>query len=252
MQSAPEIPSVIGRLLAELSWAGSTIREYRNGGRGFENVLTAEALQALDLLPRAHFLGQVIARVCGADEARQALLQEVESARFTLLPGNHYLRPSAPNHQTKIAVQPDAILESASTYAVIEAKRLRRGSFQPKQLAREFVLALQRAGDRRPLLLLLLPEPPPVPVRGHGRQSIADAISLHIEEVLGATDDAYGSKASMFQHVEHVVCWITWQNLLAALSDQLKCFESQDPSLQSSLRRIVGTVQAAIEWHGDG
>ena len=44
--------SVLGRLLEELSWAGNTIRNYREGGRGYENVLTAEALQGLDFLPR--------------------------------------------------------------------------------------------------------------------------------------------------------------------------------------------------------
>ncbi|MBD2648195.1 hypothetical protein H6G92_18560, partial [Nostoc foliaceum FACHB-393] len=43
---------VIGRLLQELSWVGSTIKEYRDGGRGFENVLTAEVFLALDFLPR--------------------------------------------------------------------------------------------------------------------------------------------------------------------------------------------------------
>lgn len=251
MDTEPQIPSVIGRLVAELSWAGSTIRDYRNGGRGFENVLTAEALQALDLLPRAQFLGQVLSRAHGADEALQVLIQEVESASFTLLPGNHYLRPSGATHQTKVAVQPDGTIESANAYAIVEAKRLRRGSFQPKQLAREFVLAHKRAGAKRPLLLLLLPEPPPVPVSGHGRQSISDAISLHIDEVLSETDDVKDSKASVLQRIEQVACWITWHELLAVLSDQLKCFESHDPSVKASLGRIVGTVQAAIDWHGD-
>ena len=37
----------------------------------------------------------VVARLQGADVARQALIKEVESANFTLLPGNRYLRPSA-------------------------------------------------------------------------------------------------------------------------------------------------------------
>ncbi|MBE9020222.1 hypothetical protein IQ272_29640 [Chroococcidiopsidales cyanobacterium LEGE 13417] len=42
--------SVLGRLLEELSWVGSTIGSYRTGGRGLENVLTAEVFQALDFL----------------------------------------------------------------------------------------------------------------------------------------------------------------------------------------------------------
>ena len=248
----PEIPSVIGRLLSELSWAGSTIREYRDGGRGFENVLTAEALQALDLLPRTHFLGNVVAHMHGADTARQTLLQEVESAKFTLLPGNRYLRPRAASRETGIAVQPDAVLESPSTYTIIEAKRLRRGSFQPKQLAREFVLALQRAEAKRPILLLLLPEEPPVPVRGHGRRSISEAISLQLADVLSDSDVPTASVAAALDGIDRVTCWITWQDLLAALTSRLATFEIHEPSVKASMARIVGTVQAAIEWHGDG
>ena len=56
----PENQSVIGRLLEELSWVGHTIKSYREGGRGFENVLTAEVFQALDFLPRSNFLGKII------------------------------------------------------------------------------------------------------------------------------------------------------------------------------------------------
>lgn len=65
--------SVIGRLLEELSWVGSTIKAYRHGGRGYENVLTAEALQALDFLPRGQFLGEVLQQCTGADAARRKL-----------------------------------------------------------------------------------------------------------------------------------------------------------------------------------
>jgi hypothetical protein len=52
--------SVLGRLLEELSWEGSSIRRYRHGGRGYDNVLTAEVLLALDFLPRQAFLGAVL------------------------------------------------------------------------------------------------------------------------------------------------------------------------------------------------
>jgi hypothetical protein len=41
--------SVLGRLLEEISWEGASVRRYRDGGRGHENVLTAEVLTALDL-----------------------------------------------------------------------------------------------------------------------------------------------------------------------------------------------------------
>ena len=40
-------PSAMGRLLEEISWEGNA-RKYRHGGRGLENVLTAEFFLALD------------------------------------------------------------------------------------------------------------------------------------------------------------------------------------------------------------
>lgn len=43
--------SVIGRLVDELSWAGSGIRRLRNGGRGDENVLTAEVMLGRNCRP---------------------------------------------------------------------------------------------------------------------------------------------------------------------------------------------------------
>jgi hypothetical protein len=51
--------SVLGRLFAEISWEGARVREYRDGGRGRENVLTAEVLGALSYLPRSTFLAAV-------------------------------------------------------------------------------------------------------------------------------------------------------------------------------------------------
>ncbi len=79
--------SVIGRLLEEISWTGSQVKAFRGGGRGFENVLTAEVFQALDFLPRTSFLGNVIESAHGAVAARAALRQEAETAEFHLLPG---------------------------------------------------------------------------------------------------------------------------------------------------------------------
>lgn len=52
--------SVIGRLLEEISWEGSRVKQYREGGRGLENVLTAEVLLPLTYLPRGPFLAPVL------------------------------------------------------------------------------------------------------------------------------------------------------------------------------------------------
>jgi hypothetical protein len=130
--------SVLGRLLQEISWSGSSVRAYRDGGRGYENVLTAEALTALDFLPRAAFLGGVVSAAVGADEARGVLASQVEEASVTLLPDDLLLGSKNTPHDDRVVVQPDGILTSPQCYVLIEARRIRRSSFQPEQRAREY------------------------------------------------------------------------------------------------------------------
>jgi hypothetical protein len=85
------IPTILGRLLAELSWEGTDIKSYRQGGRGYENVLTTEVLQALDFLPRATFLGSIIASLHGSGIGAVSLLSEIEEAKILVLPGDMIL-----------------------------------------------------------------------------------------------------------------------------------------------------------------
>jgi hypothetical protein len=247
MDSQAEIPSFIGRLLAELSWSGDAIRQYRAGGRGFENVLTAEVLLALDLLPRTHFLGPVLAAAVGADKARRVLIREAEEISFSLLPGNSYLKRGGKRPQ--YGVQPDAILRSPGAFVVVEAKRLRRGSFQREQLAKEYVIALQRGGDRAPVLLLLLPEPSLVPVAGQGRMAPEAAIAMALESVLSRTEEARYNFAEAAARIPHVVCWITWSELSQTLKRQLEALSASDESIRKSISRLVTLVSAALEWH---
>jgi hypothetical protein len=243
--------SVLGRLLEELSWAGVTIRNYRNGGRGYENVLTAEALQGLDFLPRRMFLGSVLSASQGAVAARAKLVEEIEDACFTLLPGNQYLIPSGKHHQTKLPVQPDGIIESMSTFVLLEAKRIRSSSFQPEQLAREYVLALRDAGKRMPLLWLILGESPPVKVAGHHRLTIADAIALHVEAVLDRAENHKGNLAEALARIDDVVCWITWKKISDIVEARAAALSCVDPSHCAALKRIAESVTRAIAWHGN-
>lgn len=242
--------SVLGRLLEELSWVGSTIRDYRNGGRGYENVLTAEALQGLDFLPRDAFFGAIIAGARGADDARKKLISEIEEAHFTLLPGSHYLIPSGGRHQTKLPVQPDGVIESPSTYVVLEAKRIRSSSFQSEQLAREYVLALRDSGARSPLLFLLLGSEPPVKVEKHGRLPISDAISLYLESVLTRAEHHSITAEDALARVSQVVCWITWHEIAAIVEVQQSAVVFGGSSVNAAIARLAGSVTRAIAWHG--
>ena len=69
----PANSSVVGQLLEEISGEGNA-RRCQDGGRGKENVLTAEEFYPLDFLPRAVFLGRIVARAHGADAIRQRVI----------------------------------------------------------------------------------------------------------------------------------------------------------------------------------
>ena len=104
----------------EISWEGSA-KKYRGGGRGTENMVTAEVFSSLGFLPRAAFLGAVIVGAHGVDAARARVAAEVEEAGVSVLPGDVVLAGSS------ITVQPDVLLTSGSTYILVEAKRILPG-----------------------------------------------------------------------------------------------------------------------------
>jgi hypothetical protein len=78
--------SVIGRLLEEISWEGKSVPAYRDGGRGRENVLTADVLWPLSCLPREAFLDEILRRAHGAEWACLRAADELEEAAVMLLP----------------------------------------------------------------------------------------------------------------------------------------------------------------------
>ncbi|WP_375448768.1 hypothetical protein [uncultured Nostoc sp.] len=242
---------VIGRLLQELSWVGSTIKEYRDGGRGFENVLTAEVFLALDFLPRQFFLGAVLEASHGATKVRTLLQREIEQAEFTLLPGNFYLTPSGRVNQKELAVQPDGVIKTPSCFGLIEAKRIKPSSFQPEQLSREFVLVMQEALNRNqePILWLVLGEEPPVSVQRHGRLDPVNAIELYLESVLNRTENHNFEKSVLLQQVHEVVCWTTWQTIAEVVKKQVGDITIPEPSARGCVQRLANSVVQSIIWH---
>lgn len=224
--------SPIGRLLEEISWEGRTVRAYRDGGRGRENVLTTEALMLLDFLPRHEFLGSIVRSARGADAVRLRLVEEIETAEVTLLPEQTFLA-SGP------VVQPDAAIETPEVYALVEAKRIRTSSFQAPQLSREWEAARQAVGDRQPLLFLILGSPPPLAVKGNGRMDIPDAITLHL-----SPEADVPSREVIEQHV----AWTTWddiQRIVAEAGERV----TGDDSTSSTVRRLSAALVRSIDWH---
>jgi hypothetical protein len=235
--------SMLGRLLEEISWEGRLVRGYRNGGRGRENVLTAEVLGPLSYLPRSTFLAAVFRAAHGADETRELVAREAEDARITLLPDESTLSPGG------TVVQPDGLLTTPSTHVLIESKGMGKSAFQPEQLSREFVCVLRDAGPAQPLLLLITPNPPPVPVKGHGLLSIEAAISLYLEPVLARTTGLDAPAAKLISRIPDSVAWITWTELREAVATTEIDLSALPAEIAGTVRRLRDDLLTAIDWH---
>lgn len=250
IQRKANIPTMLGRLLYEISWEGNAKRHYREGGRGRENVLTAEVLQVLDCLPRIEFLRPVIASLHGASETRARLAEEIESAELELLPADIVLAPSGTTKGDQCTVQPDGSLTARSVYALIEAKRMGQSSFQPHQLAREIVASIQEAGNRTPLLMLLLGEPPPVLVQRHGRLPLGEAIELRLEQVIKQEVEEFPlDLRTVRDAVPEIVCWTTWHDMGSVVAHAAARFTNASPSVVRSVERMAKSLVRILSWH---
>jgi len=243
--------SVLGRLLEEISWEGKNVKRYREGGNGYENVLTTEVFQALDFLPRLSFLGEIINGLEGSisNQLKTVFVKDIENADFTLLPGNIYLRPSEDTHADGIGVQPDGIIESSNVYCLLEAKRIKNGQFIPHQLAREFTIVTREAIGRQPLLMLVLGEEPPIRVTGHGRMSVKESILAYLAPVLEQTENHPYNFEQMADMIDSSVAWITWDRINEIVKRQFDSFKSDSPSTYSCINRLVTSMTDSIERH---
>lgn len=235
--------SVIGRLLEEVSWEGSRVRAYRNGGRGRENVLTAEVFSPLAYLPRSAFLGEVLRSAHGATEARERAAADIEQGEITLLPDESRL-PG-----TDLVVQPDATLVLPNCHVLVEAKRIRSSSFQAEQLAREYVATVSDARKKSPLLLLVLGSPPPVSVKSNGRLDPLDAVRLYLEEVVARTDGSAGTAEELSAQLPDALAWITWAEIREVVARQAAGFADLPGGVTGTVQRLASAVKTAIDWH---
>lgn len=237
--------SIVGKLLEEISWEKA--KDYRAGGQGRENVLTAEVLVGLDFLPREEFLGRILQSAHGANEARSKLAAEAEELQMHFLPGD--LRLGSDRHKGQLYVQPDAVFETPSTYTLVEAKRIRYGSFQPEQLAREYVALLSNAGSAKPILLLL-GVAPPVRVKGLGLLQINEAVGKYLGQVLERTgDETLPPESELLERIPEIFCWISWEEINKCIARASEQHSALHPSGNASVQRIAAFVRNSIAWH---
>lgn len=245
-----EIESPLCRHLIKVSWEYRQLEYYRDGGKGREDILTADFIETIDSLPRLWFLSELLKNSQGAESARQRLATECEEAKLLLFPGDIYLRQSTGNYATAIPVKADALIETPSVFCLIETKRPKGvTSFQPQQLAREYVAVLRNCQRRVPLLWLVVPHEPPFPIQGHGKLSAKEAISLHLPSVIERADALSENLETLLERVEDVVAWITWPEICGVISKQIKLLPNGDPSILSAVTRKADKFRRLVEWH---
>lgn len=108
---------------------------------------------------------------------------------------------------------------------------------------------LRDAGERRPLLWLLLGADPPVKVRGLGRMDPQAAIMLHLEAVLSRAEGHDLEFASAAARIPEVLAWTTWARLGQAVAESRDAFTADDPSTEGTVRRLAESVSSSINRH---
>ncbi|WP_018760689.1 hypothetical protein [Arthrobacter sp. 135MFCol5.1] len=240
-------PSVISRLLDEVSWEGSNVKRYRNGGRGMENPLTAEVFQGLSNLPRDLFLGEILRCAHGADETRLAAADEAEHADLDVLPGS-LLLPAL-----KIDVQPDVWVTTPSVQLLVEAKGFRKGAtFNVEQLPRELLCLHAHNKNRAPLLLLVLTTPPPIRLAGSGRHEIDAGVAIGLESLCARAGMTAEDYEALLASIPFCVAWVTWSEIHAIVTRQKNALSGLSSSIAASLHRTADGVASAIKWHSGG
>ena len=244
--------TAVGRLMEVISWHGKSIRNFRNQGTGMEDVLTTEVIQALDLLPRSHFLAPVLEACEGlAIDARAHLADEAEALRVEAHADRFHLNPSQRHHHLSIAVDPDVVLETPEVLGFIEAKRLASSAaFQPEQLARQYFVLTREAGARPSCLILLLGSDPPVKVKGiPGKVDPAAVIRETLPIVYDRADPHPLSLDSLLEQVEDHLLWTTWQRLEDVVASAAKTFSSGSRSIDAAVARTAQPIIGCVARH---
>ena len=147
-----------------------------------------------------------------------------------------------------MSIQPDLLLRMPSTTVLVEAKRIRPGSFQAEQLAREYPVLERDFASPTKVLLLVLPAPPPVAVRGRGRLSVRDAILQELEAVHTRAGDP-PPLDDLIARLESHCAWLMWGELDRLLQEGLDELSALPPNVAAAIGRGVAAARRAIAWH---
>lgn len=150
-----------------------------------------------------------------------------------MLPEEFVLNSRGRNRGEQRIVQPDAWISTPGTVALV---------------AREYAALTREAGDRVPLLLLILGTPPPVPLPRE-RLHVGEAIERYLPAVLPGTDPHRWPDRDIWRRIPEIWAWITWSEIRTVVTDQLAAFTNTDPSVHAAVTRAADSIVRAIAWH---
>ncbi len=245
--------STLERLLSTMSWEGKlVVKAYRNGGKGMENVLTTEAFNILEFLPRKTFWTPIVnALHMENDSTRRTFLKELDSLTFSILPDNYYLKEPVTSHARSMPVQPDGILETDSLYILLEVKPIKPGPFQRYQMTKEYYLVVREAKrlGKTPLLLFVTGKEPPYTVKQYGKANPVPFIQESISHIYSQTKSNTLTLDELINQVEDVVTWVTWNEINQAVKLAGDTYENVDQDTYSAVSRLYEEFQAIIKRH---
>lgn len=243
-----------------------------------EDLLTADVLGALDVLPRRQFLlpflefvgklnpqshlasARTLEQVCG----------EVEEAEFSFWPGHHALKGAViaeDSDAIRGGTIPDLIISLPSLIIAVEVKLSARLGVPPDQLPRQFAVAARLAEEdstAREFLLLtitpgyLSPLLPSEPGKsGAPGASIGGTIRRFFDKLArsGRKDELSKLAAHLSDKVDTRWAWIGWHMLAGFLETTLENLEEtadacdHTPYLRSS-RRLAERALEALKARG--
>ncbi len=108
---------------------------------------------------------------------------------------------------------------------------------------------MQQAGDRTPLLLVVLGSPPPVAVEKiAGRVELEEAVIQRLEHVMTAPESSWRSE-DLVRRIPDTLAWTTWAEIQAVVMANRHRFSNAPDGLAATVTRLCDAATTAIHWH---
>jgi hypothetical protein len=108
---------------------------------------------------------------------------------------------------------------------------------------------MQEAGERVPLLFVILGSPPPVAVdRFPQRVLLQEAITQRLE-YLATSWEAPSNPEDLANRISETLAWTTWADIRHVLAANRHRASEAPEALAATITRLCDAATTAIDWH---